>query len=96
MVKPDQTTDRLEVKEGIVLDSTEQVVLYDGEEPDTTYSNSSVRTFQIPWLLIPLVAMVILATFVFGAFILSAFFALTLFFIVVRTIINKSQEVFPK
>ena len=86
----------LPIKEGVILDPQETVVLYSGEEKNNSQSSEdtsrnssgSVRVFRMGFWGIPLLAAGLILTFVLGTFVLTAAAALFFIFLIVRTILS--------
>ena len=86
----------LPVKEGVILDPKENVVIYASDqtqEQDSFESifsehHQNVRVFRLGLWSIPLLVVGLVLTFVLGTFVLTAFIALFLIFVVIRSVVN--------
>lgn len=93
MPTSNETADGLPVKEGIVLDQTEQVVLYSSENSrEANQTRSAKGSFNIPFFLLPLISIGVLATFVFGAFIIGGVAVFLAVFLVFQLLFSRLRS----
>jgi hypothetical protein len=84
----------LQVKEGIVLDSAEQTILYEGDTASEERfrsgifgsRQSSVRVFRLGLWTLPVIALGIILTFVLGTFLFTVVAAIFFIFFVARSL----------